>query len=894
MVSIRRVAPWAVAFVAAGVPLLILLPARGAVTPAAPVTIDVPAMEPTIQAAITAARSGDTIVVAPGTYAENLDFHGKAITLTSAQGPATTVIDGGGRAPVVTFQSAETPASVLEGFTLRDGAGPADPRYGGGGVRILGASPTITGDVITANAACSGGGLMATGGAPIIRGDTVSANLASLPACSFGGGAGVELLDSDAQLTGNTVSGNSQAADGAGVYVSGGSPTILGNVISGNTAAPWAGAGGITLDATAALVVQNLITANSGGAAGGVTVDGVPPGGHPTLVNDTIAADQGDAVMIYGAPAAPAVELDGDIVVGVPGKPALVCDGNPLAPAFLDDDLFTEGTPAASGCALGPPPNGNISIDPGFVDPAHGDFHLTATSPSVDSGDPTAPGLPVTDLDGAPRVQGARVDQGVYEFAGTSAYVPHMPATITVPGDAPTISAAIAAAHDGDTVLVSPGRYRDNLDFGGKAITVESAQGPQATSIDGGRSDPVVTFRSGEGRESVLRGFTIENGDTPMPEDHGGGGVYIDDASPTIAGNIVSGNGACGPGAGIDAEWGGAPLIEDNTVSGNGQGPCTGGGGIAVSGAGAQIVGNTVTGNTGGASAVTVSGPGPVLVEGNVITGNQVDGRGGGLTDGASQSNIVGNLIAGNTAMVSGGVQAGAGAGGGILFANNTIAANKGEQLELGGGGSRIELDGNVIDGGGSHQQAVVCLGQGAVLPVILTDNDLFGGKGPALVGCTGAPATGEISADPHFVDPKHGNFRLAPGSPAVDSGDPAAPYLPATDLDGSPRVQGAAVDMGAYESTPLPPTGTVGSLSVTWSKTSLLVVWAAPAGGTPASSYRVTLGPTGKVKTVKASSTSATFTKLKPSTTAYTVTVVAVGVAGAGAPATLTVPPPG
>ncbi|MHC4944924.1 MAG: right-handed parallel beta-helix repeat-containing protein [Planctomycetota bacterium] len=139
----------------------VILPAVGSSA-----TIHVPGDYATIQEAIDATEPGDIVLVAPGTYVENIDFKGKAITVKSSNGPAATVIDGGNpaipeKASVVTFSTGEGADSVLEGFTLKNGEGTETKSIEytwGGGVYCDGASPTITGNVFQHNVVGYGGG----------------------------------------------------------------------------------------------------------------------------------------------------------------------------------------------------------------------------------------------------------------------------------------------------------------------------------------------------------------------------------------------------------------------------------------------------------------------------------------------------------------------------------------------------------------------------------------------------------------------------------------------------------------------------------------------------------------------------------------------------------------
>jgi hypothetical protein len=118
-----------------------------------------------------------------------------------------------------------------------------------------------------------------------------------------------------------------------------------------------------------------------------------------------------------------------------------------------------------------------------------------------------------------------------------------------VPIEYPTIQAAIDAASKGETVLVADGIYQGqgnrDLDFGGKAITVQSEYGPQFCVIDcqGSVDEPRCGFyfHNAEGADSVLSGFTITGG---YAEYIGyiGGGIVCYKSNPTIENCILANN----------------------------------------------------------------------------------------------------------------------------------------------------------------------------------------------------------------------------------------------------------------------------------------------------------------------------------------------------------------
>lgn len=411
--------------------LALLLSALLAGSAAAQTTVRVPADQPTIQAGIGAAALGDTVLVAPGTYLERINFLGKAITVTSEAGPAATIIDGNAGGVVVTFNSGEGPSAVLRGFTVTNGGG-----FSGGGVAVSNASPTIEGNVITANTGCDGIGINVSFGSPRIVGNRITNNVRS--GCSGGvGGAGIKVGGASAVvIEGNVIADNSLiGGHGGGISLfAAGVPLIRNNVITRNSVSgvsPAAQGGGIWIvNHSDALIVQNLIVGNSAGEGGGVhwLVPSLSGARGPRLVNNTIAgnvatvAGRGSAVFADGFDAS--AVLVNNLLVGTAGQTALHCGGfnDPNPPVVQLNDVFTPGGPAYGGiCADQTGINGNLSVDPAFAAPEMDDYRLLPGSPVIDSGDSVAADVPVADLDGNSRVTDgngdglAVVDMGAYE-----------------------------------------------------------------------------------------------------------------------------------------------------------------------------------------------------------------------------------------------------------------------------------------------------------------------------------------------------------------------------------------------------------------------------------------------------------------------------------------------
>jgi hypothetical protein len=131
-----------------------------------------------------------------------------------------------------------------------------------------------------------------------------------------------------------------------------------------------------------------------------------------------------------------------------------------------------------------------------------------------------------------------------------------------------TIQHAIASVDTGDTIIVHPGTYVENVDFAGKSIVLGSnwlfandTTAVDSTIIDGNHSGPVVTISNGEDSTTALIGFTLKNGSGAAIGNYNkGGGIYIEGSRPSIRWVNIEDCAA-------DGGWGGGIYISDSDVS---------------------------------------------------------------------------------------------------------------------------------------------------------------------------------------------------------------------------------------------------------------------------------------------------------------------------------------
>ncbi|MFH1417701.1 MAG: hypothetical protein ABII12_05370 [Planctomycetota bacterium] len=307
------------------------------------------------------------------------------------------------------------------------------------------------------------------------------------------------------------------------------------------------------------------------------------------------------------------------------------------------------------------------------------------------------------------------------------------------------IDAAVAA--NGDDVLVLDGTYtgpgNKDLDFGGKAITVHSDNGPDNCIIDCEGNGRGFYFHSGEGPDAVVEGFSITNGSDPN-----GGAVHcFDSSNPTITNCSISGNSA-DYGGGIYCDLYSSPVVTNCTIREN-TAAADGGGIICFGTSSPTIINTAISGNLAeyGGGGVFCFGTSDPVITSCVVSGNSaIDGIGGGVYCENSNPTIINTAISGNLAEYG---------GGGIYcaYANPIIV--------------------NCILWGDSPDEINVNSGS-----PVAAHSDIEGGTGEPWFG------PGCIDTAPLFTNPGSGDYRLQPGSLCIDAGDNNAVPPDEADLD--------------------------------------------------------------------------------------------------------------
>ncbi len=396
--------------------------------------------------------------------------------------------------------------------------------------------------------------------------------------------------------------------------------------------------------------------------------------------------------------------------------------------------------------------------------------------------------------------------------------------TLRVPQDYLTIQGGIEAAAQGDTILVSPGHYLENVTLGDKSVVLTSLYALSGnethirqTIIDGNASGSVVTIRGAAEPPITLTGFTLTNGLS-----NSGGGIFCQNASPLLQNLFITDNNTTGwfsSGGGIYCS-NSAPSLTNVRITGN---AATLGGGIFSNYAEPRlenclIAYNTVSGAKARGGGIYCGMNSVFHLKTVTIKGNQSSWHGGGIYCWTNSTLIIEHVAVINNSAQQWGAQ-----GGGIYFSGATGRLDhltmSGNAATRGGGlafeNTNLEIVNSILWGNTPVEIYGSTTDEPNGLLIAACDLEQGSGSLPRNSNTKVTLLDGIIAENPRFVDSDYDDYDLQDNSPAIDSGVEKLSIAGRTLTEHRlADYKGLRPDLGAYEYDPGDAPGIVGDLN--------------------------------------------------------------------------------
>ena len=779
-----------------------------------------------LQAAIDAAVAGDEIKVQAGTFYGNfkmkdgVNVSGGWNADFTAQTDYATILDAQANGRVLHQLANFSTLTIWSNLTIQNGSLVAILKdQGGSGVWLCKKGQVkhclIRNNTYTYSGTCMGGGVgndTVTAATDVLVDDCIIKNNKA----SHGGGVRVRgtvinsiiennLTEANAaggvhlqagRLVNSIVRGNTgKSTGGVRAY---GKCDVINNLIYNNTAAT--SVGGVSIESKLSNVIGNTIVCNNQltgtGSQAGVKIDNSKDsnGNFKLNPNGTFFVNN----VVWGNMSNGTVESQQVYYISRYDKSAGQRSYNAIMGQLSDDNAVT-----------------SIKLtedNPGFADPANGDFSLLETSPLIDFGNKEKASV-AQDLAGNNRIVNTTVDLGCYEYpvASADAYV--------LAGE--DLQAKINNTAKGYTVYVQAGTFfgnftmKDGVNVSGGWNAEFKEQTDHATILDAQANGRVLHQPTDFTTQTIWSNFTIQNGKfTAQHSDKGGAGVWLCKKGQVkhclIQNNIADLTEGEANGGGVSNNGYTDDVLVDDCIIKNNK--ATHGGGARVCG----VIINSIIENN---STINKAAGGVQLHYGgamynSIIRNNISGGDTGGVRMSGSKGGILANcLIVGNIANGTiGGVSLEMSGTPDIYHKviSNTIVGNEqksadnpdwcGVRLNVGG---PLQFCNNIV--WGNKVNGVVQDNQILVSKSYVSQTNNFAHNAVTWNGklSNGATFAGVNTilltiADPGFVDAINGDYQLAGTSKLINAGH-SGYFYGATDLAGNTRKQGN-IDIGCYE----------------------------------------------------------------------------------------------